>query len=238
MQQKHTFSNQKERTTPQNKHKITKARFSRFRFPCFINLSLTYLLRHLPTYLQPRDIHGSLLMQLWKNNVYRLAYGRWNDELTEWDVLRQLMQVVKVHQLAAELHATTTETTPFVNSTTSLGLRACSVLKCSWMKTATQDKIGQFRGETGWAGSLPSLKQTSSEQWWLSGGQEGKLSGLFCAVLCATIVHSELHTHTNRTNSCLDWVLSHWAHFNVLRFVFVYALFCVLYIACMCSIVT
>jgi len=25
----------------------------------------------------------------------------------------------------------------------------------------------------------------------------GKLSGLFCAVLCATIVHSELHTHMN-----------------------------------------
>ena len=44
----------------------------------------------------------------------------------------------------------------------------------------------------------------------MSGGQEGKLSGLFCAVLCATIVHSELHTHMNRTNSSLDWVLSHW----------------------------
>ena len=29
----------------------------------------------------------------------------------------------------------------------------------------------------------------------LSGGQEGKLSGLFCAVLCATIVHSAMHTH-------------------------------------------
>jgi len=32
----------------------------------------------------------------------------------------------------------------------------------------------------------------------LSGGQEGKLSGLFCAVLYATIVHNELHTHMNR----------------------------------------
>jgi len=31
-----------------------------------------------------------------------------------------------------------------------------------------------------------------SEQWRLSGGQEGKLSGLFCAVLCAKVVHSEL----------------------------------------------
>ena len=69
--------------------------------------------------------------------------------------------------------------------------------------------------------------------------QEGKLSGLFCAVLCATIVHIELHTHMNRPNSSLDLVLSHWANFTVLRFIFVYALFCLsLYIACMCSIVT
>ena len=34
-------------------------------------------------------------------------------------------------------------------------------------------------------------------------------------------------------------VLSHWAHFTVLRFIFVYLLFCVwLHIACICSIVT
>ena len=53
-----------------------------------------------------------------------------------------------------------------------------------------------------------------------SGGQEGKLSGLFCAELCAKIVHSEMHTHVNGSNSSLDWVLSHWAHFTVLRFLF------------------
>jgi len=28
----------------------------------------------------------------------------------------------------------------------------------------------------------------------------------------------------NRPNSSLDWVLSHWAHFTVLRFIFVYVL--------------
>jgi len=27
----------------------------------------------------------------------------------------------------------------------------------------------------------------------LSGGKEGKLSGLFCVVLCATLVHSAMH---------------------------------------------
>jgi len=30
-----------------------------------------------------------------------------------------------------------------------------------------------------------------------------------------------MHTHTNRPNSSLDWVLSHWAHFTVHRFIFV-----------------
>ena len=61
----------------------------------------------------------------------------------------------------------------------------------------------------------------------------GKLSGLFCAILCATIVHSAMHTHMNRPNSSVDWVLSHWAHFTVLRFIFVLCI-----IACMCRSVT
>ena len=51
------------------------------------------------------------------------------------------------------------------------------------------------------------------------------VSGLFCAVLCATIiVHSAMHTHVNRPNSSLDRVLSHcMGQFNVLRFIFMYA---------------
>jgi len=58
----------------------------------------------------------------------------------------------------------------------------------------------------------------------------GKLSGLFCAVLCATIVHSELHTHMNRPNSSLDCVLSHLAHFTVLRGIFVHFVYhCILH---------
>jgi len=32
---------------------------------------------------------------------------------------------------------------------------------------------------------------------------EGKLSELFCAILCAIILHSALHTRLNRPNSCL-----------------------------------
>jgi len=53
------------------------------------------------------------------------------------------------------------------------------------------------------------------------------------SVLCnivATIVHSAMHTHMNRPNSSLDWVLFYWAHFTVLSFIFVYVS---LYIVCM-----
>jgi len=64
-QQKHTFTNQNKYTTTQNKHKkltpglVTSYDIWRgngdglFWFRHFINLSLTYLLRHLPTYFQP-----------------------------------------------------------------------------------------------------------------------------------------------------------------------------------------
>jgi len=66
-QQKHTFTNQNKYTTTQNKHKKLKPRSvdsydiwhgngeGLFWFWHFINLSFTNLLRHLPTYLQPRD---------------------------------------------------------------------------------------------------------------------------------------------------------------------------------------
>jgi len=43
--------------------------------------------------------------------------------------------------------------------------------------------------------------------------------------IVSSIVHSAMNTHMNRPNSSLDWVLSHWAHFTVLRFIFVYVLY-------------
>jgi len=67
-QQKHTFTNQKTRTTTQNKHKKTKARFSHHSPPMISGLETkraysyfgtTYLLTETPTYLQPRDPHGA-----------------------------------------------------------------------------------------------------------------------------------------------------------------------------------
>jgi len=36
-------------------------------------------------------------------------------------------------------------------------------------------------------------------------------------------MHSAMHTH-EQIYSSLDWVLSHWVHFIVLRFIFVYVL--------------
>ena len=75
-QQKPTFTNQKECTTTQSKHKNLKPGLvasydirrpgngeGLFWFQRFINLSLTYLLRHLPTYLQPRHQHGVTLKE-------------------------------------------------------------------------------------------------------------------------------------------------------------------------------
>ena len=48
------------------------------------------------------------------------------------------------------------------------------------------------------------------------------IRSVLCNIVCsATIVHSAMHIHINRPNSSLDWVLSHWAHFTVLRFIFV-----------------
>ena len=63
-----------------------------------------------------------------------------------------------------------------------------------------------------------------------------------CSVqYCATVVHSELHTPMNRPNSSLDWVLSQWAHFTVLRsFLCMYYFVsdCTLHACVLCSIVT
>jgi len=37
---------------------------------------------------------------------------------------------------------------------------------------------------------VPSMQHTTSEQWWLSGRSEERLSVLFCAVFCTTVVHN------------------------------------------------
>ena len=44
---------------------------------------------------------------------------------------------------------------------------------------------------------------------------------VLCNIVCNNIVYSATHTHMSRPNSSLDWVLSHGAHFTVLRFIFV-----------------
>jgi len=45
---------------------------------------------------------------------------------------------------------------------------------------------------------------------------------LLCTVQCA---------HMNRHNSSLEWILSQWAHFTVVRFIFVYLYICI-YVFC------
>jgi len=57
----------------------------------------------------------------------------------------------------------------------------------------------------------------------------GRLSELFCVVLCTEVMHSHKHIYMSKSYSYLDWVLSHWAHFTVRRFVCVYLCVFVLY---------
>jgi len=50
---------------------------------------------------------------------------------------------------------------------------------------------------------------------WRVGGKI--VRSVLCNIVCNnSIVHSAMHTHMNRPNRSLDWVLSHWAHFTVL----------------------
>jgi len=77
-QQKHTFTNQNKYTTTQNTYKKLKPGLvasydiwprngqGLFWFWCFINLSLTYLLRHLPTCLQPEPTWG-----MWMHTAHK-----------------------------------------------------------------------------------------------------------------------------------------------------------------------
>ena len=44
----------------------------------------------------------------------------------------------------------------------------------------------------------------------------------FCVVLCTEAVYNHKHTWMSSSYSSLDWVLSHWAHFTVHRFICVY----------------
>ena len=63
------------------------------------------------------------------------------------------------------------------------------------------------------------------------------IRSVLCSIVCNNCTQWTAHTY-EQTNSSLDWVLSHWAHFTVLRFIFVYVYYFVswLYIACMCSV--
>jgi len=47
------------------------------------------------------------------------------------------------------------------------------------------------------------------------------IRSVMCNIVCNNCAQCDAHTY-ERTNSSLDWVLSHWAHFTVLRFIFVY----------------
>jgi len=69
---------------------------------------------------------------------------------------------------------------------------------------------------------LPSNRHHRSNDDCLEGKRENYQ---VCSVqYCAQQLCTVQCTHMNRPNSSLDWVLSHWVHFTVLRFIFVYVL--------------
>ena len=45
------------------------------------------------------------------------------------------------------------------------------------------------------------------------------IRSVLCNIVCSNCAQRNAHTY-KQTNSSLDWVLSHWAHFTVLRFIF------------------
>ena len=45
------------------------------------------------------------------------------------------------------------------------------------------------------------------------------IRSVLCNVVCNSCAQCDAHTY-EQTNRSLDWVLSHWAHFTVLRFIF------------------
>ena len=46
------------------------------------------------------------------------------------------------------------------------------------------------------------------------------IRSVLCNIVCNNCAQCDAHTY-EQTNSSLDWVLSQWAHFTVLRFIFV-----------------
>ena len=49
------------------------------------------------------------------------------------------------------------------------------------------------------------------------------IRSVLCNIVCDNCAQCDAHTY-EQTNSSLYWVLSHWAHFTVLRFIFMVAL--------------
>ena len=52
---------------------------------------------------------------------------------------------------------------------------------------------------------LPPLRQTSSELWWLSGGQEGRILDQLCAVVHHNCAH-HMHTYIMSSSYMVNWI--------------------------------
>ena len=59
------------------------------------------------------------------------------------------------------------------------------------------------------------------------------IRSVLCNIVCNNCAQCNAHTY-EPTNRSLGWVLSHWAHFTVLRFIFVYVCKCIFRVTVYC----
>ena len=83
---------------------------------------------------------------------------------------------------------------------------------------------GQCLDTFGWVtgrafAPLPSNRHHRSSGDCLE-GKVCSIRSVLCNIVCNNCAQCDAHTY-EQTNSSQDWVFSHWAHFTVLRFIFV-----------------
>ena len=101
--------------------------------------------------------------------------------------------------------------------------------------TAVTSAIAEPNHSTVGLGNPYSIRHLVGRSIW---GRVWRVRGktirsVLCNIVCNNCAQCDAHTY-EQTNSSLDWVLSHWAHFTVLRLDSFLHVLCVLCIMCAC----
>ena len=109
-------------------------------------------------------------------------------------------------------------------------LSGASLPRLSWKRGCETDVCLTVKETNVFAKILCPPLPSNRHHWSNDDCLEGKwenyqvYSVQYCAQQLCTV-----HTHMNTPNRSLDWVLSHWARFTVLRSIFMYVCMCFLY---------